>query len=39
MRAVATGASGYITKQFDFDSLTRSIKTVPGLELAPPPKA
>jgi two-component system OmpR family response regulator len=39
MRALAAGANGYITKPFEFDILTSSIKAVLGLGLEPPPGA
>jgi two-component system OmpR family response regulator len=38
MRALAAGANGYITKPFEFDVLTSSIKAVLGLGLEPPPE-
>jgi DNA-binding response OmpR family regulator len=39
MRALVAGANGYITKPFEFDALTSSIKAVLGLDLGPPPEA
>jgi two-component system OmpR family response regulator len=38
MRALATGANGYLTKPFEFESLLNSINAVLGLDLEPPPE-
>ena len=39
MRALAAGANGYITKPFEFEALTNSIRAVLGIGLEPPPES